>query len=311
MDKKSVGIIGAGIAGLTVARLLRQVGYKPVVFDKGRAPGGRVATRFSREGHVFDHGAQYISAKSSGFQSVMNGAASTGTLAMWKMAPTLTRYVGVPSMVEFPGHLARAVDVQLNSEVTAIRETRTGWSVQVGDDERSFERLVLTCPPVQAARLLGDHVLAADVALVTMSPCLTLMAAFGDGPPGPFMTRRDPDADLAWISEDSAKPMRPPGTRYVAQAGLDYSKANLEAEKPEIAAMMLPLLCDAIGRDPGDAVYTAGHRWRYARVDDPLGRACLHDDARRLFVAGDWCLGARVESAWESGVAVVEAIVGS
>lgn len=311
MDSKSIGIIGAGIAGLTAARLLRHAGFKPVVFDKGRAPGGRVATRFSREGHVFDHGAQYISAQSTAFQSVMNGAVSTDTLAPWNLAPGVTRFVGAPSMVEFPSHLARAVDVRLNTEVTAIAETRLGWSVFIDDQEQSFSRLVLTCPPAQSARLLGDHALADAVSRVEMVPCLTLMAAFTDGPKAPFITRRDPLESLAWIAEDSAKPLRPKGTRFVAQAGEAYSNLHLEADKPEIAAMMLPLLCDAIGREPGDAVYTAGHRWRYARVDEPLGQPCLHDEARRLFVAGDWCLGKRVESAWESGVAVAEAIVGN
>ena len=311
MDRKSVGIIGAGVTGLTVARLLRQAGYKSVVFDKGRAPGGRVATRFSRQGHVIDHGAQYISAQSPVFQSVITGAVSPGSLAAWELSPTLTRYVGVPSMVAYPGHLARAVDVHLNSEVTAIKQAHDGWTGVLGADERKFARLVLTCPPAQAARLLGNHTLAAAVAGVRMLPCLTLMAAFDDGPPPPFTTRRAPDNALAWIAQDSAKPMRPPGMRFVAQANVAYSHAHLEAEKPDIAAMMLPLLCDAIGCAPGEATYTAGHRWRYARGDAPLGQACLLDDAFSLFVAGDWCLGARVESAWESGVAVVEAIVGS
>jgi predicted NAD/FAD-dependent oxidoreductase len=38
-------VIGAGLAGLTAARRLQDRGHTVVVVDKGRAPGGRMATR--------------------------------------------------------------------------------------------------------------------------------------------------------------------------------------------------------------------------------------------------------------------------
>ena len=54
-------IIGAGIAGLACARRLAEAGLAPVLLDKGRGIGGRVATR--RMGDMqFDHGAQYVTA---------------------------------------------------------------------------------------------------------------------------------------------------------------------------------------------------------------------------------------------------------
>ena len=45
------------------------------------------------------------------------------------------------------------------------------------------------------------------------------------------------------------------------------------------------------------------HRWRYARVIEPLGTDCLYDAERRLVLCGDWCIGARVEAAFLSGTA--------
>ncbi|NIR36133.1 MAG: FAD-dependent oxidoreductase, partial [Actinobacteria bacterium] len=49
-------VIGAGMAGLTAARLLTDRGADVLVVDKGRAVGGRMATR--RVGDAaFDHGA--------------------------------------------------------------------------------------------------------------------------------------------------------------------------------------------------------------------------------------------------------------
>ncbi|MFU8831791.1 MAG: FAD-dependent oxidoreductase [Wenzhouxiangella sp.] len=53
-----VAIIGAGIAGLSAADRLREVGADCTVFEKSRGLGGRMATRRVND-LEFDHGAQY------------------------------------------------------------------------------------------------------------------------------------------------------------------------------------------------------------------------------------------------------------
>jgi predicted NAD/FAD-dependent oxidoreductase len=49
-------VVGAGLAGLTAARSLVAGGHDVLVLDKGRSPGGRMATR-RIGGATFDHGA--------------------------------------------------------------------------------------------------------------------------------------------------------------------------------------------------------------------------------------------------------------
>lgn len=214
-------------------------------------------------------------------------------------------------MVSFPQYLSAAIKVHQGVEVTSIRAAKKGWTVVTTDNETHFDIVVLTVPAPQAARLLEAHAFAEPIAAVQMDPCLTVMAAFDDRPGPDFTTRRDPDAPLSWIARDSDKPGRMPGHRFVGQASVSYSSANLEADKPDIAALLLPELCDVVGRNPQDVTYLAGHRWRYARTATPLGLPFLVDGSRSLFVGGDWCLGARVEAAWESGAAIAEAIAGA
>lgn len=69
---KSIAIIGAGVAGTVCAHRLKQADFNPIIFEKSRGLGGRLATRRTRAGHTFDHGAQYITAHSAKFKTLLN-----------------------------------------------------------------------------------------------------------------------------------------------------------------------------------------------------------------------------------------------
>ena len=118
----------------------------------------------------------------------------------------------------------------------------------------------------------------------------------------------DADDPLSWIAQDSAKPGRPQGAGalWVAQAGAAFSAAYLEDDPATSTARMLPLLCDRLGTDPASVIHAAALRWRFARVTQPLGQRFLCSDDGSLHLGGDWCLGARVEAAWDSGTAVAD-----
>ena len=72
-----IAIIGAGLAGLTAARLLAEAGRAVRLFDKGRGVGGRLATRrvtHAGATHGFDHGAQYVRAEGPAFAALLDEA---------------------------------------------------------------------------------------------------------------------------------------------------------------------------------------------------------------------------------------------
>ena len=60
-----------------------------------------------------------------------------------------------------------------------------------------------------------------------------------------------------------------------------------------------------------EPVHLDAHRWRYASPRKPLGVPFLHDEELGLSLWGDGCLGERLESAFLSGVALGERLVGS
>jgi renalase len=303
-------VIGAGMAGITCARVLAGAGHSVVVLDKGRGIGGRIATRRVSlpAGEVsFDHGAQYVNPRDAGFARALEQAGA----ALWQDGADAPHLVGAPGMTALARTLAAGLDIRQSCEVTALVRAKAGWLASTAQGVFLAPRAIVTIPAPQVAGLFGaDHPLADSVAALQMQPCLTLMAAFPPDSPRPFLHRYDTGHPLAWIAQNSSKPARSTvATTWVAQAGADWSAAHLELTPDQIAAEMLPLLCDAIGADPCHATYASAHRWRYARVAQPLGQPFLHAAERSLYLGGDWCLGARVEDAWTSAHAIARDIL--
>ncbi len=322
---RRVAIVGAGMAGLACARRLHRAGAAVTVFDKGRRPGGRLATR--RAGDLqFDHGAQYATARNPLFQAMLQAAGPLA--ATWTDRPQDPWWVGVPGM----SALAQAVvadgagQVLSRRHVAFLHRDPDGWhvrhldaanaapglvSAEGGEVAGPFDAVALAIPAPQAAGLLDGigHPLAHRLAAVRMAPCWAVMLAFPDAHDGPDI--RTHDGPLAWIARDSSRPGRPGLPEcWVGHASPAWSRAHLERSPDDV----LPLLRDAfaaatgIGAPPSAA---AVHRWRYARVEAALGQPCLSRSdglPEGLAACGDWCLGPRVEAAFESGLAAADTL---
>jgi hypothetical protein len=299
-----IAIIGSGLTGLACGRALAQAGLAPVIFDKGRGVGGRMATRRA-EAYRFDHAAQILTAEGADFAAALRALVEAGAAAAWTPSTGDAGIVGVPGMSSIAAAMAASLDVRQGVQVTALGPVAGGWSIQAGEEEHRAARVIVTVPAPQVEGLLGgEHALAAMLADVRYEPCLTLMAAVDA--PAPFTARRDPGDALSWIALDSSKPGRARGgpMAWVAQAGAEFSAAHLDETAEAIAARMLPLLLERIGATGAPVAHASAHRWRYATVAAPLGRPFLRDATGTLHLGGDWCLGATAEAAWRSGRAI-------
>ncbi len=308
---KQILIIGSGMTGITCARVLADAGISLRVMDKGRGIGGRMATRrvdIASDVLTFDHGAQHMRPRDPDFAQVLADAGA----GAWADGAETEKQVGIPGMSAVPRALAAGLSVTQQAEVTDLTWRDGHWSVSANTGDLSATHVVLTIPAPQVAALLGPaHPFALDLARVTMDPCMTLMAAFPADSPRPFSYRSDAMHPLSWIAQDSTKPGRTDAAvTWVAQAGLSFSTAHLDASAEDISARMLPLLCDVVGADPAQALYARAHRWRYAQVSAALGQPFLRTADRTLYVGGDWCLGPRAEDAWASGRAIARDILG-
>ena len=108
-----VVVIGAGIAGLLAAQQLHSAGHEVTVLDKGKSPGGRLATR--RIGAAtLDHGAQFFTVRDAQFDHHVQQWVHDGVVREWckgfSQHDGHPRYIGTAGMSSIAKYLARDLE---------------------------------------------------------------------------------------------------------------------------------------------------------------------------------------------------------
>ena len=316
-------VIGAGMAGLTLARTLADAGARVTVAEKSRGIGGRMASRRTEFG-TFDHGAQYVTGKGGPFRALLTGLSHDGTVAFWKPTGkdrTLEWHVGVPAMNKMLGPMTGGFELRTRTLVTGIERDGDGFGVALeattddgtdGSRER-FDRVLSTVPAPQASALLAPLGEPFErIAEASYAPCWTLMLAFDRRLDTTHETYRNEPGDagpVGWAARNSSKPEREAThDLWVVNASGAWSREHLEDEPGRIVAPLLDAFRATLGIDVPEPAHAAAHRWRYAAVERPLGEAMLLSQNGRIGAAGDWCLAPRVEAAFESARALADAI---
>lgn len=322
---RTVAVVGAGVAGLACAGELVACGVRTRMFDKGRSPGGRTATRRADPSLSFDHGAQYFTTSDPRFLQATADWRARGVVADWPGrvvrlvggavtdASPQSRYVGVPGMSAVAADLAAGLAVRTGTRVTASSRGPAGWTLT--DEEQStfgtFDALVVALPAPQAADLLGSHPFAAEAAAVQMTPCWAVMVAFesrlGVSWDGAFVH----GSPLSWVARNSSKPGRArEADCWVLHGATDWSAARVQAAPDDAARDLLKAFAAAVGEALPTHRHLTAHRWRHSQGSDPADRLALFDPEARLAVCGDWLACGRVEGAFLAGVRAAEVVVG-
>jgi hypothetical protein len=300
------------MAGIACARHLETIGLKPVVFEKSRGIGGRLATRRTFNDLTFDHGAQYFTARSAEFRTFID-ACGPQAVSSWhprgggEQALGGNWLVSLPGMNGFLKQAAEGLDVRTETTVRGMERMKDGWRLEFNgsaEGER-FDFVILSAPAQQAMALTPFSPRLQDsLASIRMAPCWALMLALKNPSEIDEDVLLKPSTDIAWLARNSGKPGRTCADEtWVAHADPIWSQVNLELEKEEVSARLVEAALDCLGSNASDVTYADAHRWRFAKVERPLGEPFLSDETGTVFVCGDGCLGPRVESAYLSGLA--------
>jgi predicted NAD/FAD-dependent oxidoreductase len=321
-------IVGAGLAGLTAARHLVEAGLPVLVVDKGRGLGGRLATRRIAVGGwagVFDHGAQFFTARDPRFTVQVDAWRQAGVAREWSrgfaapgqpyQADGHPRYIGVPAMTALARQLAAGLAVRTRAQARVVARQGDGWAVTLtGGETLRAAALVLTPPVPQSLALLeaGGVALPADdrqaLQALTYEPCLAVLVVL-DGAsripePGAIQFAT---GELAWMADNSRKGLQPQAGSVTLHASAAFSRRHWADADEAVQERLLAAAGEWLG---ARVLHAEVKRWRYARPERTYPQP--HYTASReppLLLAGDAFGGPRLEGAYLSGLQAAQALL--
>ncbi|MEH0936977.1 NAD(P)/FAD-dependent oxidoreductase [Micromonospora psammae] len=297
-------VVGAGIAGVACAGELVRAGVPVEVRERGRVPGGRLASR-RFDGRPTDTGAAYLTADDPDFTEVVEGWRAAGLVREW--TDTFLAYGadghrevsgprrwaaprGLRSLVE---ELARDLPVTVDRPVTSVRP---GPVV----DGRSCAAVALCVPGPQAAPLLDPALTAATRAVGEQrwSPSLATVLRFPSRRWADFRGAFVNDHPVLALVCDDGDRRGDDAPVLVAHTTPEFAAGHL-AQPGAAGPPVEQAVRDLLGLpEPAELVHV--HRWTYAKPTAG-GVGTYHLDDEGIGLAGDAFGKPRVQSAWRSG----------
>jgi len=320
MAEDTVLVVGAGISGVACARALTDAGLGVRVVDRGRVPGGRMASRRLDDRYV-DTGAAYFTVKpDSGFAAVVDGWAGSGLAREWTDTLWTAGDAGLEERRGGPmrwsargglrslvAELATGLDVEQERTVERVEPGRSDGGDGVGAvevDGEAFRAVVLAMPDPQARRLLpeGSPLLDRLDDADRWEPTITVVLRYADRSwPADLHAAFVNDSDTLVLIADDGDRRGDGAPVLVAHAAPGLSRAHLDDPDAVIAPA-----AEAVGRILGlnaGPVGTFAHRWTLSQPTDPHGDPFLLEGG--IGVCGDaWSGKSSVGAAWTSGDAL-------
>lgn len=313
-------VVGAGISGIACATAMAEAGVIPLVVDRGRAVGGRMASRTLRDtgtafdGRVVDIGASYFTVSNPEFRAVVDDWVTRGLARPWTDSFHVASSDGVDAVRTGPVRYAangglrsliadsasKLPEVWPSIDVTSI--TADGASLIVDGERRSA--VALCMPNAQAHRLIDASLmtsaLEASMTGITYEPVIAVTAVFDmqcwEDFDGMFV---NDDPVITWIAND--------GSRRGDDAPVLVAHVNpvLSVRHLEDPASVLPIVLATLRRVlslTDQPVWVDAHRWTFAKPMTAHQEPFHLEESRLLGLAGDaWADGPKVETAWLSG----------
>jgi renalase len=315
---QDVLIIGAGVAGLMVARELQKAGRDVVVLEKSRGLSGRSSTR-TINGNRVDHGAQYFTVRDEKFQEQANTWLQQGHLKIWAHGfhrltdkgletPILghPRYVFPKGMNTIGKLLGEGLNIRTETKVARVETKQDAWVISSDTGETfTAQTVILNMPPEQALALCPFDLGAVRQQLehVVMEPCFALMLGYDKSlAPSWQGLHVDVPSSFSWISHDSSKRPSATETALVIHSTPQFAKEHFEGNPETVKSTLLSALCSLLPA-LNQPLWTDLQRWKYALASSFLEHPYIQY-SNSLYFCGDWCGGARLEAAYLSGVSL-------
>ena len=320
MDHFEIAIVGAGISGLMAATYLAEKGKDPVLFDKGRGPGGRMSTRRFGEFRL-DHGAQFFTVRESRFEKYVQSWEKAGVAKIWckgfsSAGDGHPRFRGTEGMNSIPKWLAGQLDVRTGHKVKSVRFVNNLWHLDFEDSQSiSADQLLMTSPVPQTIALLeaGQVELSTStksyLSLISYDPCIAMMVLpknpLSMPEHGGWQINEEP---LQFVADNQLKGLPNPGQALTFHLGPQTSTEHWESGPEKLSDLVRGEL-----RKRGKDLVIEDiqiHRWRYSQPSTLHdGSFLMAEGVPNLVCAGDAFAGPKIEGAALSGLSAAQAMI--
>jgi hypothetical protein len=294
--------------------------------------GGRCASR-RVAGQAIDHGAAFLHGSNAAFVDAIRVAGGPTALHGWPVKiegsgppclpkafePFERRLAYADGLTVFPKHIARGLDVRLETPVVSLSAASTGIHVHTVDGASLFaSSVVLAVPPPTALRLLRSLVregrdaaaVGAVLGMIGSQACLTALAGYPLDVDRPSWDIGYPDdsAIVQVISHDSTKRRSARYVVLVSQARPCWSRVQFDEPEGVWIAELIRETARLVGAWAETPSWVQAHRWRFARSDrgSEMSRpvSLRVPGGGRVIITGEsFVPGGGIEAAWLAGIA--------
>ena len=304
-----VVVVGAGIAGLIAAQSLSKSGHDVVVVDKGRSPGGRIATRRINDA-TLDHGAQFFTVRDSLFESHVSEWIASGVVTEWCRGFDSTaqnndgfpRYRGVRGMTDIAKHLAQGLDIRYDTLAFSIARGATSkWQLKIDDGSvLDADAIIVTCPLPQAYALLvtAGIELPESMLRTEYDRTICLLAVLNQSSavanPGGL---QNPDETFSFIADNAIKGISS-AVALTMHANPQFSLEHWDTSTDDVQRLLLERAIPWIG--DATVITSQIKKWRLATPLTIWPERYWANDM--IVLAGDAFGGPKIEGAALSGL---------
>ncbi|MDX1640294.1 MAG: FAD-dependent oxidoreductase [Balneolaceae bacterium] len=326
-----IGIIGAGLSGLTAGRILARSGHEVTIFEKSRGYGGRMATRYAGKGlgSNMDHGLSYFQVKSDPFKEFADELLDEKLIQPWgkkfaafdgerflESSPNISSgpfYTSTKGMNEIGKYLGRWVDVRTETKVGGLtyfgtnRSKKRSWMVNLTSSE-TFEAdaVVIALPAPQAYGILGmarDETntlkIIRQIDEVTYNQTFSLMVGYGSQEAPDWHGVICRNSTLDFVSNETLK-RDTQECSIVLHASDSFTREYRNSDEDTISKKMLGELAEIAGGWAATPDWSQLHFWRYSSakkvIDSPYLE--LEDEDAPLALIGDYLKGNTLDDAY-------------
>lgn len=313
-------ILGAGMTGISAGNYLLSYGADLKILDKGRSPGGRMATkRIDHYGDkvTFDYGCRYLIVKNETFEKALKPLDDENRLKAWNIDEDnhlsttnigAKKIIGKNSMRDIALKLSDNLEILNNNRISNISWNGDFLEVftEKGSKFNSYS-LLLTMPVPQIIDIMSSSKIEIPIEILTHLREVTYYRSIV----GMFILDSESkmsnkgglefqQGDISFITDNNLKGINKHKTAITIEMTDEFSRKNWNLSDEEISSKIITA---AKGHLNFNIIDYRIHRWKFSKPSKPYNKKfeCLQHPAP-IFLAGDAFGGSSVESAFISGL---------